>query len=176
MGFSPMEGLIMGTRCGDIDAGISAYIAAQDKLNSVQINQQLNSHSGLFAIAGTEDMRVIQQLIAQGNKEAVLALEMFCYRIKKYIGAYYAALGNIDALVFTGGIGEHDAPCRALCVSNLEALGLVIDTVKNQQVQSPAAFIHRAAQKIAILVIKTDEELEIANQVYLFTKQLNDSR
>ncbi|NOQ35541.1 MAG: acetate/propionate family kinase [Methylococcaceae bacterium] len=164
MGFTPQEGLMMGTRCGDIDSSVYPYLAEQSQLPVSEINRLLNQESGLKGIAGTNDMREIHTLIAKGDEKAKLAFNMCCYRIKKYIGAYYAALGRLDALIFTGGIGENDEKLRAKCCHHLENLGLLIHPKKNQAANGKTRFIHHNHQKIAILVVKTDEELEIAQQ------------
>jgi len=164
MGFTPQEGLMMGTRCGDIDSSIYPYLAKKAKLSVDEINRILNQKSGLKAIAGTNDMREIHQLIGKGDKKAKLAFEMCCYRIKKYIGAYYAALGHLDALIFTGGIGENDPKLRAKCCQHLEHLSLLIHPKKNQAANGKNRVIHYNYHKTAILVIKTNEELEIAQQ------------
>ncbi len=164
MGFTPQEGLMMGTRCGDVDSSIYPYLNKQLQLSFSDINNVLNQDSGLKAIAGTNDMREIHQLMDSGDKNAQLAFTMYCYRIKKYIGAYYAVLGQVDALIFTGGVGENDAKLRASCCANLVNLGLEIHSKKNYAVKGKASFIHQKHQKTAICVIKTNEELEIAQQ------------
>ncbi len=164
MGFTPQEGLMMGTRSGDIDSSIYPYLAEKTHLSVQDINRILNQESGLKAIAGSNDMREIHQRIEKGDKRAKLAFEMCCYRIKKYIGAYYAILGQVDALIFTGGIGENDAKLRAKCCYRLEHLNLLIHPNKNQMLNGNKGAIHRDHSKTAILVIKTNEELEIALQ------------
>ncbi|MDQ7089256.1 MAG: acetate kinase [Methylococcales bacterium] len=163
MGFTPNEGLMMGTRSGDIDTAIYPYLQAQTDLSITEIDGLLNNASGLKAIASTNDLREVHKLIAAKDSKAKLAFAMLCYRIKKYIGAYYAVLGHLDALIFTGGMGENDAELRAKCCENLAGLGLKIDIDKNQAhddcIQAPE-------MNISILVIQTNEELEIAQQAH----------
>ncbi len=168
MGFTPQEGLMMGTRGGDLDSSIYPYLTEKTHLSINDINRILNHESGLKAIAGSNDMRDIHQLIKKGDKKAKLAFEMYCYRIKKYIGAYYAILGQVDALIFTGGIGENDAKLRDKCCYHLEHLNISIHPKKNQTISSENRSIHHNHYKTAVLVIKTDEELEIASQTVEF--------
>jgi acetate kinase len=164
MGLTPLEGLIMGTRCGDLDPSIIFYIHKQTGLSFPEIEQLLNQASGLEGIAGVSDMRQLMEHIAHNDKQARLALDMFCYRIKKYIGAYNAILGRVDAIVFTGGIGEHASQVREQVCTELEHLGIMLDAAANQQAEENACAIHLSDSKVAILVIQTNEELEIARQ------------
>ncbi len=121
----------MGTRCGDMDPAIHFYLARTTGLDNAGIESLLNKESGLKGICGANDMREVHRLADAGDAQARLALDMYCYRIKKYIGAYYAALGGLDAVVFTGGIGENDARVREQCCTGLEALGIALDAQKN---------------------------------------------
>ncbi|MFV2056214.1 MAG: acetate/propionate family kinase [Thiohalomonadales bacterium] len=164
MGMTPLEGLMMGTRCGDIDPAIHAYLSRTSSLGSEEIERMLNTESGLKGISGSNDMREVHQLAETGNKQAQLALEMYCYRIKKYIGAYYAVLGELDAVIFTGGIGENDAWVREQCCRGLEALGIRIDKSKNNLQNKGVVAIQQESGAINLLVIPTNEELEIALQ------------
>jgi acetate kinase len=164
MGMTPIEGLMMGTRCGDIDPALSFYIERVAGLTSAEIEQLLNRSSGLKGVCGENDMRTIHQLADNGDEQAQLALDMFAYRIKKYLGAYFAVLGRIDAIVFTGGIGENDSWLRAQCCSGLAALGIVIDADRNTKVEGDCSDISAPDETTAILVIRTNEELEIAIQ------------
>jgi acetate kinase len=164
MGMTPLEGLVMGTRSGDLDPSIPLYLAQQEPLSNVE--NILNQESGLKGLCGENDMRIIHQLADDGDKQAQLALEIYCYRIKKYIGAYYAALGHVDAIVFSGGIGEHDARIRKQSCTDLAALGIVIDPIKNQQAVSGQVAIHDSHYPITILVIAADEDRMIAMQSY----------
>ncbi|HED15829.1 MAG TPA: acetate kinase [Gammaproteobacteria bacterium] len=164
MGMTPLEGLIMGTRCGDMDPAILFYLGRITNQNNDEIESVLNKESGLKGICGANDMREVHTLAETGNKQARLAIDMYCYRIKKYIGAYYAALGKLDAIVFTGGIGENANWLRAQCCAGLEALGIAIDTNKNTSDSKDIFAIHNEAFTVSLLVIPTNEELEIALQ------------
>lgn len=164
MGFTPLEGLIMGTRCGDLDPAIHFYIGGTTGMSSNEIESMLNKESGLKGICGAGDMREVHRLADAGDDKAQLALDMYCYRIKKYIGAYYAALGSLDAVVFTGGIGENDAWVREHCCAGLAAMGIELDAQKNSSAHSGIFDIHRETSQVSLLVIPTKEELEIALQ------------
>jgi len=163
MGMTPLEGLIMGTRSGDLDPAIIFYLQKQLKLSSAEIENALNKQSGLKGLCAENDMRRVHELADSGDQQAQLALAMVSYRIKKYIGAYAAVLGRLDVIIFTGGIGEHDAWIRESCCSALDILGIAIDTDKNEQVQGAITSI-AAHNSVNILVIATNEELEIAQQ------------
>jgi len=166
MGFTPLEGLMMGTRCGDIDPSIPLYIEQVTNNNSHQVSQQLNNDSGLKAIAGTADMREVIKACKAGDKASELAINMYCYRIKKVIGAYIAALGSLDAIIFTGGIGENSAIIRQRCCDKMETLGIDIDSQLNAQANESGVFSINSTQgKLPLLVIKTNEELQIAYDV-----------
>jgi len=132
------------------------------KLSSQELETLLNKESGMKGICGANDMREIHRLADAGDEQARLALDMYCYRIKKHIGAYYAALGQLDAIVFTGGIGENDAQVRARSCSDLAGLGIKIDDARNLQAKSTLSAIQADDSRIAVLVVPTDEELEIA--------------
>ena len=164
MGMTPLEGLIMGTRCGDLDPAIHFYVTRVTGLDNDEIESLLNQESGLKGICDANDMREVHHLAEAGDKRARLALDMYCYRIKKYIGAYCAALGGLDAVVFTGGVGENDAGVREQCCTGLEALGIALDTQKNTAAGSGAFALHSEASLVSLLVIPTNEELEIARQ------------
>ncbi len=164
MGMTPLEGLIMGTRCGDIDPAIHFYLARQAGLSYEEVESVFNKDSGMKGICGANDMREVHRLADGGDDRARLALDMYCYRIKKYIGAYYAVLGQVDALVFTGGIGENDAWVRQEVCRGLQALGIDVDTEKNAGGGTGAFAIHRDGGQVSVLVVATNEELEIAVQ------------
>lgn len=170
MGMTPLEGLIMGTRCGDIDPAIHFYLGREAGLSNEEVETLLNKESGLKGICGSNDMREVHRLADAGDKRARLALKMYCYRIKKYIGAYYAVLGHVDALVFTGGIGENDAQTRAQSCAGMTSLGIDIDSAKNSHHGEDAFDISSDASAVSILVIPTDEELEIALQTVACVK------
>ena len=164
MGMTPLEGLIMGTRCGDLDPAIHFYLGRATGMDNAAIEAMLNQESGLKGICGVNDMREVHRLAEAGDARARLALDMYCYRIRKYIGAYYAVLGRLDAVVFTGGIGENAAWLREQCCSGLEALGIVPDARKNASAGGTDCAIHDTAYPVSLLVIRTNEELEIALQ------------
>ena len=164
MGFTPLEGLLMGTRSGDLDPAIILHVMAREELSLNEANTLLNKHSGLQGISGVSgDMRDIIKEVEKGNSSAQLALDVYCYRIRKYIGAYAAALGGLDALVFTAGIGENSALIREKCCENLEFLGIKIDEEKNNEAGGPQANeIQTDDSKVMIFRIPTNEELVIA--------------
>lgn len=164
MGLTPLEGLMMGTRCGDLDPAVHFYLMRQAGMTPAELEKLLNAGSGLKGICGVADMREIQERAASGDQLAELALEMFCYRVKKYVGAYAAALGRVDALVFTGGIGENSAIVRRKVCTDLECLGIALDGVLNEKAGGTLAKVSREGSPVAVLVVPTDEELEIASQ------------
>jgi acetate kinase len=164
MGLTPLEGLIMGTRCGDIDPAVHFYLMRQTGMPADEIEKLMNSRSGLKGICGMNDMRQIQQKAEAGDERAMLALDMFCYRIRKYIGAYSAVLSSIDAIVFTGGIGENSAIVRERTCSELDHLGISLDPKKNKAISGRISEIQQNGAATKIMVIATDEELEIARQ------------
>lgn len=166
MGLGPLAGLVMGTRCGDIDATVVFHMANQLGYDVNQIDNILNKKSGLLGLAGSSDMRDVKTEIEKGNKDAELAYDMYAYRIKKYIGSYAAALEGLDAIIFTGGIGENDDDMRRLSVKGLEFLGIELDEEKNKVRAKTIREINTPASKVKIIIIPTNEELEIANQCY----------
>ncbi|ACU75050.1 acetate kinase [Catenulispora acidiphila DSM 44928] len=164
MGMTPLEGLIMGTRSGDLDPAIPAYIARQTGRSPEQIDQTLNKESGLLALAGSNDLRDVDTAAATGDEAAQLALDAYCYRIRKYIGAYLAALGRLDALVFTAGVGENSPTIRAGAVAGLDHLGIAVSPKRNTQQSKEERYISPYWAETAVLVVPTDEEIEIADQ------------
>ena len=165
MGFSPANGLIMGTRSGDIDHSVVFYL--NDLGFSVkEISDLLQKKSGMLGLTGYSDLRDIERLAEEGNKDCLLALAMNAYRIKKFIGSYTAAMGGLDAIVFTAGVGENSPYLRNLVCKNMEFFGLEIDEEKNSLRSKEIRAIHKDNSKTKILVIPTNEELEIAKQVY----------
>ena len=162
MGLTPLEGLMMGTRCGDIDPAIIFHLMEEGQMPADRINQTLNRESGLLGISGVaSDVRDLFRAVSAGNSQATLALQMFSYRVKQYIGKYAAVLGGLDALIFTGGIGENAASIRTAICENLGFLGLHLDEEKNQSGDSTKA-IHQENAPVKLLVIPTNEELMIA--------------
>ena len=164
MGLTPLEGLIMGTRCGDLDPAVPFYLAGKTGRPYDEIEGVLNRESGLKGICGVNDMREIQSRAFGKDEQAELALEMFCYRVKKYIGAYCAALGTVDAIVFTGGIGENSALVRSRSCEGLSGLGISLDERSNHEVAGGITEIQAGESRVKILVVPTDEEREIAQQ------------
>ena len=164
MGMTPLEGLVMGTRCGDLDPAILFYLGRECGLDMAALDALLNKESGLKGICGENDMRTISEAAEQGDAPAKLALTIFCYRLKKYIGTYMAALGGVDCIVFTGGIGENSAIVRQLSCQGMERLGIVLDGEKNSMRQEEILEIQATGSQVSLLVIATDEEHEIASQ------------
>src|SRR5690606_17723999 len=170
MGFFPLDGLIMGTRSGDIDPSIIFYLKNKLKYHLKDINVLLNKKSGMLGLTGYSDLRDIEAMASKGNEECSLALHMNAYRIKKYIGSYTAVLNGLDAIVFTGGIGENSKLMRQLVCEDLDFLGIVLDTDKNQQATKGIQSIQAENSRAAILVVPTNEELEIAKQTMILVK------
>lgn len=164
MGLTPLEGLVMGTRSGDIDPALHFFVMRETGMSADELEKSLNSLSGLKGICGLNDMREIEEQAGSGVERAVLALDMFCYRIRKYIGAYMAVIGRPDAVVFTGGIGENSATVRGLVCRGLEHLGISLDEERNGAVSGSIAEIQADGGPVKLLVVKTDEEREIARQ------------
>jgi len=172
MGMTPLEGLVMGTRSGNIDPAILFYLQQKTAMTLTQINDMLNQKSGLKGICGDNDMRNIISRAEQGNHQAELAIHIFCYHIKKYIGAYLAVLNGADAIIFTGGIGENSALIRDYICQDMHHLGINIHADKNHQKNSNILEIQNTDSKIKILVIHTNEELEIAQQTALLVEKI----
>jgi acetate kinase len=166
LGFSPTAGLIMGTRSGDIDPMIIPYLIEKLNMSSSEVTDLLNKKSGMLGISGKSDLREIIQGAELGIKEDKLALEMNAYRIKKYIGAYVAAMNGLDALVFTAGIGENSAYFRASICSDMSCFGIALDKEINKNFKGLELRIDDPSSKIGVWVIPTNEELEIAQQAY----------
>ncbi|MNG02239.1 Acetate kinase [compost metagenome] len=166
MGFSPSNGLIMGTRSGDIDQSIVFYMIKNLGYTADEVNAVLLKQSGMLGLTGYSDLRDIESEAEKGNKECQLALLMNAYRIKKFIGAYTAALNGLDAIVFTAGIGENSSYMRKLVCTEMEYFGIELDEEKNQVRSKSIREINKQNAKAKVLVIPTDEEYEIANQVY----------
>ncbi len=162
MGFTPLEGLLMGTRTGDMDPAIILHIMQKEELTASEMNTMLNKHSGILGISGlSSDMREIESNYS-ANERAKLSMDIFVYRIQKYVGAYAAAMGGLDAVVFTGGIGENSGLVRELTCQNLEFMGIEIDRERNQEIQREEASINTKSSRVKVLVIPTNEELVIA--------------
>jgi len=164
MGFTPLEGLLMGTRCGDIDPAILPWVQTMEELTLAQLNAMLNKHSGVYGVSGvSSDMRDLEAACEQGNERAQLAFDIFCYRITKYIGAYAAAMGGLDVVVFTGGVGENSPLVRKQVVSGMEFLGIELDGEANQVLpRGHEGLITKPGARTAVAVIPTNEERVIA--------------
>ncbi|EIK8400539.1 acetate kinase [Campylobacter coli] len=162
MGFTPLEGLVMGTRCGDLDPAILPFISHLKGLTIEEIDTLLNKKSGLYGICDSNDFRDIGAKIEQGDDRARLAFDMFCYRLLKYIGAYFTVLPRTDAIIFTGGIGENAALVRQKVCERLSHLGVELDIELNNKKASCERMISTANSKVKIFIVPTDEELEIA--------------
>ena len=163
MGFTPVEGLIMGTRCGDLDIGAVTFIMEKEELGLRSLNALFNKHSGMLGLTGiSSDMREIEKAREAGNDKAALALDMYNYRVKKYIGAYAAAMGGIDILVFTGGIGENADTTRQGSAEGLEYMGVELDAEKNRTIRGVEAEISKESSRVKVMVVPTNEELMIA--------------
>jgi acetate kinase len=166
MGFGPMNGLIMGTRAGDIDQSVIFYLVNDLGYEVEKVKDLLNYKSGMIGLTGHNDMRDIHRQIENGDGQALLAFQMYAYRIRKYIGSYTAVLNGLDAIVFTGGVGENDFRMRELCCSDMDYLGIKLDEEKNNTRLNQLHEINAPSTAVKILVIPTDEELEIAMQCY----------
>lgn len=171
MGLTPLEGLMMGTRSGDIDGGAVTFIMEKEGLNATGVSNLLNKKSGLAGISCiSSDMREVASAAKAGNERAQLALDMYFYRIKKYIGAYAAAMGGVDVILFTGGVGENQADCREISCSGLEYMGVKIDHAVNETIHGDEAVISTADSKVKVVVIPTDEEMMIASDTMALLK------
>jgi len=163
MGLTPVEGLVMGTRCGDIGPGVINYVMQCEDIGRETVNTLINKHSGLLGVSGvSSDMREVETAAANGNERAQLALRMFRYRARKYIGAYAAAMGGVDVVVFTGGIGENSDITRYEIAKDFEFLGLEFDEEKNKGVRGEEKIISKDGSRVIAMIIPTDEELVIA--------------
>ncbi len=174
MGFTPVEGLLMGTRVGDLDAGALLHIMGREEITLGETNTLLNKHSGLIGVSGvSSDMREIEEEAANGNERARLALNMFTYRLRKYIGAYAAAMGGLDAIVFTGGIGENSSVVRRDSLAPLGYLGVKLDEAKNDERSAKERQISADDSRVGVYVIPTDEELVIAEETFRIVHGMN---
>jgi acetate kinase len=164
MGLTPVDGLIMGTRSGEIDPGVLLYIADKEHLNLTGINNMINKKSGVAGISQlSSDMRDLEMAAHEGNPKAILALKMFAYRVKKYIGSYVAAMNGLDLLIFTGGIGENDFNMRKMICTDLEYLGIVFNPEVNDGIKGKDLVISRPESEVVVMSVTTDEEFVIAS-------------
>lgn len=165
MGLSALDGLVMGTRCGDLDPAVPGYLAVRTGLGPAEIDRLLHAECGLKGLCGASDMREVQCRAALGDDRATLAIDVFCHRARRHVGALAASMGRLDAVVFTGGIGEHQAGVRAGICTGLEVLGVMLDPARNEAPGRLPAAVQATDSRVAVLVIATDEEREIARQV-----------
>lgn len=173
MGFTPHEGMIMGTRCGDIDATAVLYLMRQEKISAAAMDHLLNKESGLMGVSGvSSDLRDIEEAIAEGNADAQLARDIFIHRAKKYIGSYIAEMNGVDAVVFTAGIGENSISARADICADMEYLGISIDAEKNN-IRGEERAIHTEGSRVQVWVVPTNEELSIAEDVVQVVERLH---
>ena len=162
MGLTPVEGLMMGTRVGDVDAGALSFIMNKEEIGAAQLNTIMNKQSGILGVSGvSSDMREVEAAVEKGNERAALSLKMYNYRVKKYIGSYAAAMGGVDVIIFTGGVGENAIEAREQMVSNLDFMGIKLDPEKNK-VRGKDTIISADDSDCKIMIIPTDEELVIA--------------
>ena len=163
MGLTPVEGLLMGTRCGDVDAGALSFIMDKEGLNAAGLSDLINKQSGVMGLSSiSSDMREIEAAIEDGDKKAILTMNVYNYRIKKYIGAYAAALGGLDLLIFTGGVGENQWSTRTAVCREMEFMGIKLDEAKNDHMRGKEMVISTPDSKVTVMVVPTDEELTIA--------------
>lgn len=166
MGLTPLEGLVMGTRSGDLDPAAIFHLARVGGMSVDEIDTLLNKRSGLIGLCGDNDMREIGRRMGEGDQDAQLAFDIYVHRLRKYVGAYTAVLGRVDAIAFTAGVGENSAAVREATLRGLGALGIEVDTVRNALRGSSGRLISTESSAVAVAVIPTDEELEIATQTY----------
>ncbi|MEU2057264.1 acetate kinase [Streptomyces bungoensis] len=166
MGLTPLEGLVMGTRSGDLDPAVIFHLERVGGMSMDEIDTLLNKRSGLFGLCGDNDMREIRRRIDEGDEAAALAFDIYIHRLRKYIGAYCAVLGRVDAVAFTAGVGENAAAVREAAIAGLESMGLAVDAGLNAVRSREARLISPASARVAVAVVPTDEELEIATQTY----------
>ena len=173
MGLTPVEGLIMGTRSGDVDAGALTLIMEKEEIDYSSLNTLLNKHSGVLGISGiSSDMREIEAAAAEGDSRAVLALKMYQYRVKKYIGSYAAAMGGVDLLIFTGGIGENSPDDREKICEDMEFLGLEFDKSANAGVRGKELIISKKNSRVTVMIVPTNEEWVIASETRDIVEQM----
>ncbi|MGP1578778.1 acetate kinase [Porphyromonas endodontalis] len=172
MGLTPTEGLMMGTRVGDVDPGALVFIGEKEGLSMAQLSEVINKKSGVLGVSGvSSDMREIEEAISQGNERAKLALEMYDYRIKKYVGAFTAAMGGLDLLIFTGGVGENQTTTREYVCEDMQYMGIEIDKTLNAKIHGDEALLSTKESKVKVVVIPTDEELMIALDTVALTSK-----
>ncbi|MYS19004.1 acetate kinase [Streptomyces sp. DvalAA-14] len=170
MGLTPLEGLVMGTRSGDIDPAVVFHLQRVGGMDTDEIDTLLNKRSGLLGLCGANDMREIGRRMADGDERAQLAFDVYVHRLRRYVGAFTAVLGTLDAVVFTAGVGENSAAVRAAALAGLDGLGIVVDPVRNAVRSSSARLISAESSRVSVAVVPTDEELEIARDTYALAR------
>ena len=171
MGFSPLDGLVMGTRCGQVDASAITFIGAKEGMNYAELETMMNKKSGVLGLTGiSSDMRDIDHAYAEGNPRAILARDMYYRRVKKFVGEYAAEMGGVDLIVFTGGVGENSSDMRESVCTGLEFMGVKFDSVANKNARGVNKILSAADSKVKVAVIATDEELMIATDTYNLVK------
>lgn len=170
MGMTPLEGLVMGTRSGDLDPAVVLYLGRTGGMSLDEIDTLLNRRSGMLGLCGDNDMRAVQERLAAGDADAELAFSVYCHRLRKYVGAYYAVLGTVDVIAFTGGVGENSPLVRQTSLAGLEALGIAVDPARNERGER---LISPDGSAVKVAVIPTDEELEIAQQTLAVISRTN---
>lgn len=165
MGMTPVEGVVMGTRCGDVDAGVLVYLQKNFHLSAEEIDKIINRKSGLLGLSGvSSDFREVEKAAKEGNKKAQTAIDVYCYRVKKYIGSYLAALGGANILVFTGGVGENSIRVREQVCRDMEWTGISVSETLNEEMNGKEAIISESGSKVKVVIVPTNEELLIARQ------------
>jgi acetate kinase len=176
MGMTPLEGLMMGTRSGDLDPAIVPFVMNKEELTLNEVNSMLNKHSGMLAVSGiSSDMREVTEAMNEGDKNAKLAFDMYTYRLKKYIGAYAAAMNGLDTLVFTAGVGENSVALRKAVCEGITFLGIELDEERNEERRKDVREISKSCSRVKVLVVPTNEELLIARDTFNLVKQSKTS-
>jgi acetate kinase len=171
MGLTPLEGLVMGTRSGDIDPAVTFHLGRVAGMGVDELDNLLNRRSGLLGMAGVSDLRDLHDKIAAGDARAKVALDVYCHRLKKYIGAYWAILGGVDAIAFTAGVGENDDIVRLQTLRGLEHMGIVVDEARNEGRKKEETLISTDDSRVKVFVVPTNEELEIAREAVALARQ-----
>ena len=172
MGFTPLAGVMMGTRCGDIDPAIVTYLQKKEGLSAAEVEDIMNKHSGMLGVSGiSSDGRDVEDAAKEGNERAILTESIFANRVASFLGSYYVQLGGLDAIVFTGGIGENDGNMRKRIIDRVKVIGAQLDDAKNDGVRGVEKCLSTDDSKVAIWLIPTNEELMIARDAYRFVKE-----
>ena len=174
MGLTPLEGLVMGTRSGDLDPAVLLHLQRVAGMSVEEVDVLLNRRSGLKGLCGDNDMREVTRRMAEGDQRATLAFDVYIHRLRKYVGAYTAVLGRVDAIAFTAGVGENSAAVRAAAMANLDALGVELDPALNAVRSAEARLVSTESSRIAVAVVPTDEELEIAEQTFAVIRRTDE--